>query len=146
MPIVLTQPQTFNGPQSIVTRLRNVSSSSFDVGLQEEEARGWHKAETVGYIALELATGRINGTPFEVQQTGVNITGEWSRISFQQRYNSPQFIADIQTFNGGDTANLRYRNLTGTGVEVKVEEEQSEDAETKHTNERVGYFVIERSL
>ena len=35
---------------------------------------------------------------------------------------------------------------TGTGVEVKVEEEQSADTETAHTNERVGYLVIEGSL
>ncbi|ODR79830.1 hypothetical protein BG842_03280 [Haladaptatus sp. W1] len=146
IPIIFAQAQTFNGPDPIVTRLRNVSSSSFNVRLQEEEARGGHTTETVGYIALEPATGRINGTSFEVRRDGVKITDEWSRISFQKRYNSPRFIAGMQTFNGSDTANLRYRNLTGTGVEVKVEEEQSANNETTHTTERVGYFVIESSL
>ena len=51
----------------------------------------------------------------------------------------------MQTYYGTDTANLRYRNLTGTGVDIKVEEEQSRDTETAHTSETVGYAVFERS-
>ncbi|WP_227356325.1 hypothetical protein [Haladaptatus salinisoli] len=145
-PVVLAQAQTFDGPEPIVTRLRDVSSGSFAVQIQEEEAGGWHRNETVGFIALQQATGRLNTKPFEVRRTGTTVTDGWSRIDFQQQYETPRFIADLQTFNGPDTANLRYRNLSGTGVEVKVEEEQSADAETAHTQEAVGYAVFEGSV
>ncbi|WP_458189241.1 hypothetical protein [Haladaptatus sp. NG-WS-4] len=145
-PVVLAQPQTFNGPDPVVTRLRNVSNSSFGVRLQEEEANGAHVNETVGYIALQQVTGELDGTPFEVQRTGTTFTNQWSRITFQQQYESPRFIADTQTFNGPDTVHLRYRNLSGTGVEVKVEEEQSFDDESMHwVEEAVGYAVFEGS-
>ena len=54
-----------------------------------------------------------------------------------------EFVADLQTFEGYNTAELRYRNLSGTGVDVKVEEEQSEDDETGHRYEAIGYAVFE---
>ncbi|WP_227379412.1 hypothetical protein [Haladaptatus halobius] len=145
-PVVLAQAQTFDGPEPIVTRLADVSSGSFAVQLQEEEAGGWHRSETVGYITLQQVAGRLNTKPFEVRRTEATITDGWSRIDFQQQYETPQFIADLQTLNGPNTASLRYRNLSGTDVEVKVEEEQSADAETAHTREAVGYAVFESSV
>jgi hypothetical protein len=53
------------------------------------------------------------------------------------------FLADVQTVNGPDTCTLRYRNLTGSSVEVLVEEERSADDEKGHKQERVGYLVVE---
>ncbi|MFH5801162.1 hypothetical protein [Haladaptatus sp. CMAA 1911] len=145
-PIVLAQAQTFDGSDPIVTRVRNVSNVSFDVRVQEEEAAESHVPETVGYIALEQATGTLYGTPFEVRQTDTTVNENWTRLTFDHKYTQPQFISSMQTFNGPDTANLRYRNLTSTGVEVKVEEEQSTDTETSHTNERIGYAVFADSV
>ncbi|EFW90121.1 hypothetical protein ZOD2009_21047 [Haladaptatus paucihalophilus DX253] len=145
IPVILTQAQTFNDSDPIITRLSDVSSNSFQVRLQEEEARGEHTNEMVGYIALQQVSGQLNGTPLEVQRTGETFTNRWSRISFQQQYEAPQFIASMQTYNGPNTANLRYQNLTSDGVDIKVEEEQSADTEKSHTNEGIGYLVIEGS-
>lgn len=146
-PVVLAQAQTFNGTDPIVTRLRYISSSSFDVRVQEQENLGEHTfSETIGYSALQQATGQINNTPFEVQRTERTVTDGWSRITFQQEYNTPQFIAGLQSFNGTDTAHLRYRNLTSTGVDVKAEEERSVDTELNHAPEAVGYAVFECSV
>ncbi|MFB9809080.1 hypothetical protein ACFFQF_30085 [Haladaptatus pallidirubidus] len=142
-PVVLAQSQTYNGTEPIVTRVTDVSPNSFRVRLQEEEANGAHTTETVGYIALQQATGQINTQSFEVQRTAQTVSDQWTLIGFQQEYETPRFIAGLQTYSGLDTANLRYRNLSGTGVEVKVEEEQSADAETAHTTEAVGYVVFE---
>ena len=58
----------------------------------------------------------------------------------------------MQTAFGPDTANLRYRNGTSDGMEIKVSEEQSKDLETQHApcadpvctiqGEGVGYLAI----
>ncbi|RBI63833.1 hypothetical protein DMJ13_04755 [halophilic archaeon] len=145
VPVVLTKAQTFAGIDPIVTRPANVSRDSFDVRLQEEEALGPHGDETVGYVALEQTSGRLDGKPFEVRRSGQGVTDEWTPITFQQEYESPRFVADMQTFRGIDPANLRYRNLSGTGVELKVEEERSADDETAHVPEDIGYAVFEGS-
>ncbi len=144
-PVVMAQSQTYNGNEPIITRVSNVSSQSFNVILQEEEANNGHVTESVGYIALQQATGELNGQPFEVQRTGNSITGEWTRLTFEQQYDDPQFVADMQTLDGIDTASPRYRNLTGTGVDIQVQEEQSADEETAHATEVIGYAVFEGS-
>ena len=53
-PVTLSRCQSFNGAQAVVSRERNVSISSFEVRLQEEEANNdVHLKETIGYIAIE---------------------------------------------------------------------------------------------
>lgn len=53
-PITLSQCQTFNGAQAVVTRENRVRSNGFQVRLQEEEAHeGFHLNETVGYLAVQ---------------------------------------------------------------------------------------------
>ena len=71
------------------------------------------------------------------------MNNQWTQIDFQQKYDSPKFIAEMQSFHGEDPANLRYRNLTQSGVEVRIEEEQSADKETWHAVEAIGYAVFE---
>jgi hypothetical protein len=116
------------------------------VRLQEEEAKGPHADETVGYIALQPVTGELDGQPFEVQRTANTFDDEWNRIAFEQQYDSSRLIADMQTFNGNDPASLRYQNLTGSGVEIKVQEEQSADREDTHNPETIGYAVFKGSV
>ncbi|MFB9809226.1 hypothetical protein ACFFQF_30910 [Haladaptatus pallidirubidus] len=146
-PVVLAQVQTFNGSHPIVTRVANVSNDSFTAKMQEEKYNQQHTKETLGYVAIEQTSGRINGAPFEIQRTEQIITHQWTHISFQEEYKSPKFISDIQTFNGGDTCNIRYKNLSSTGVYIKIEEGENTDRETRHKNaESIGYAVFDSSM
>ncbi|WP_101297063.1 S8 family peptidase [Halegenticoccus soli] len=143
-PVIFAQSQTHNGPYPIAVRQRNTSSTSTEIRLQEEEGLdGIHVSETVGYMAIEPGVFNINGTQFEVGRTPDAVTDTWYNISFTESYETPLFLADLQTFDGSDTATLRYRNLSSSGVEISVQEEQSRDTETQHTTEVVGYGVIE---
>lgn len=142
-PVVFTQSQTRRGWDPIVTRQRNVSSAGMEVRLQEEETGGAHVNEIVGFIALEPGAGLIEGARFEAGRTDDVVTHKWHRIHFQRTYTDPRFVATIQTYDGPDTAGLRYRNLTSDSVDVRTEEEQSTDEEMAHTTERIGYLVSE---
>ncbi len=54
-PATISHCQTYNAGQAVITREQNVSNSSFEVKLQEEEGgAGPHPVETIGYIAVEL--------------------------------------------------------------------------------------------
>lgn len=143
-PVVLAQPQTYNGSDPIVPRLRDVSTDGGEVLVQEEEGEengGYHYEETVGYVAIEPGTGDVGGRAIEVGAADVH--EEWRTIEFGGSYENPGFLAGIQTFTGPNPANVRYRNLTDSSVELFVEEEQSADDETLHRYERVGYAVFE---
>jgi hypothetical protein len=146
LPVVLAQPQTFNGSDPIVPRLRNVTTDGAEIRVQEEEGEangGYHYAETVGYVAIQRGTGTLGGKAFEAEFTDVGVDEHWYHIDFDRSYDTPRFVAAIQSYNGPNTVNLRYKNLTSTGVDVFLEEEQSADSETGHVAERVGYLVIE---
>jgi hypothetical protein len=143
-PVVFAQSQTYNGSDPIVTRLQNVSTSGGEVLVQEEEGEehgGYHNDESVGYVAVEPGTGSIGDQAFEVNSADVH--HEWRTIEFGDSYADPTLLAGIQTFTGPNPAHVRYRNLTESSVELRVEEERSEDDETNHRYERVGYAVFE---
>lgn len=142
-PVVVAQTVTRNGGQAVTTRVRNVTASSFQVRLQEEEANdGTHAVETVHWIALEPGNGSAGGVAVRAGRTGNTVTQAFATIAFGGAVPSTVFLADMQTFDGSDTAALRHRNLTTTNVEVKVEEEQSLNTEVNHTTEVIGWIAI----
>ena len=152
-PVVLTQTQSFNGNQPVITRINDVTPERFGVRLQEEEALGKHKPEVVGYMAFSQGSGLLeseapygNGTiqtAYEVVLTEEVVNREWYDLEFEKEYYYPAFLASIQSYNGPNTANLRYKYLGYDGVSVKIQEERSKDDETYHRKESVGYIVLE---
>ncbi|WP_224270056.1 hypothetical protein [Haloprofundus salinisoli] len=142
-PVVLTQPQSTDGWQAVVSRNRNVSKRRFATRLQEEEeADDWHHDEVIGYVAIEPGIGTLGGAPFEAGHAA-DVDHRWQTVEFDESYDNPVFVADVETFNGNNPCTLRYRNLTRTSVEVRVEEERSVDDEQWHKPETVGYVVVE---
>ena len=90
-PVVLAQPQTDNEDDPIISWIKDVSNDSFDVRIQEAEAKSdGHLPETIGYIALEQKVGYLFGKPFEVQRTEEVVDEDWHHISFEQEYEAPR--------------------------------------------------------
>lgn len=129
-------------------------------GTPVPDARYYHETETVGYIAVAQGSGSVAGGLLDPvldliagdfvanrQLVGSYQTpgAEFERINFGQgRFdNTPAFVGGIQSRNGPEPAELRYRDLTQDGVDIKIEEEQSFDSEVNHANEDVGYLAFE---
>ncbi|WP_144240087.1 DsbA family protein [Haladaptatus cibarius] len=142
-PVVFSQAQSRRGLDAVVTRNDDVSRNGMRVCLKEQDSYGAHTDESVGYLAVEEGFGTLGGSSFEAGRTSESVTEDWHEIRFDGSYSDPSFVADIQTYNGWDSSQIRYRNLTSSSVEVKVEEEQSEDAEVVHRAESVGYLVFD---
>lgn len=51
-------------------------------------------------------------------------------------------MASLASFNGGDSAGLRYRNLSDTQVTIILEEDQSLDSEIGHAKEIVDFLAV----
>ncbi|MEM7353823.1 MAG: hypothetical protein AAF657_23690 [Acidobacteriota bacterium] len=142
-PVVLAQVASNNDGAAVTTRVRNVTASSFQVKLQEEEAAdNVHAFEDVHWIAVETGKATVGGNPIRVATSGDSVTHNFFTINFGAAVANPIFVGHMQTTDGGNTAALRQRNLSSTSIEVKVEEEQSADAEINHTTENVGYVLI----
>jgi hypothetical protein len=144
-PVVLAGVSSFNEADAVTGRLRNISNQGFEFCLQEQEANPKaHDWESVDYIAWQSSKGILNGYKFEVSKTADKVKNDFYIIEFEQSFGSaPHFLADMQTTDGKDTANVRWQNKNEYSVEVQIDEEQSENSETNHITEVVGYMVFE---
>ena len=145
VPVVLTTINSVNEGDAVVMRLKNITTTGFDYRIQEQESNAkQHAPETAGYIAWEPSAGSMDGFMFEIGRTSNSVTHQFQSMPFDVPFMSPPvFLAGMQTTDGSDTAAVRWQSKQATGVEVKVEEEQSRDTETKHTTEAIGYMVFE---
>ncbi len=142
-PMVLAQQVSDNDSTATTIRVRNVDAGGFQLKLQEEEAADdVHANESVDYVAVAYGEGSVNGMDVLVDSTGRAVNQSWYQIDFGASYESPQFLAGMQSQFGGDTATVRYSNLTDTSVSVRIHEEQSANSETNHTTENVGYILF----
>jgi hypothetical protein len=142
-PVVIAQCVSYTGSDPVTVRIRNITTTSFEIKLQEEEAEGDHCNEIIHYIVVE--PGRYGN--FEVKRVN-NIDDSWTTITGLSGggLSGPFMTATIQTYNGSDPAALRKDHVTGTDYRIKVEEEKSDDSETAHADETVGilnyYYII----
>ena len=144
-PIVFSQITTFNGGQPATLRTENIDLNGFDIRTQEEEAGdNTHNPEHVDIIAIEAGSTTFRSHRIIVATlTGVDEGWETANFGETLSSNSPHILAAMQTTAGTDTATLRYKDLSNSSVKLMVQEETSNDDETGHADEDVGYIVIQ---
>lgn len=144
-PLVLGQVMTDNDTAAITERIRNITSSSLQIQLNEEEvADGTHATETIGLIAIDRGLAEADGLSLNAVVTGNTVTHSNSTVNFGNvsGTSSPVILSDMQTRDGGDAATIRHRSSTSTSVTLFVEEEASRDTELNHTTEVVGVLAL----
>jgi ferric-dicitrate binding protein FerR (iron transport regulator) len=147
-PVVVSQCMSLRSTDPVVTRHQEVGPGGFQVRLQEEEAAangGNHCTETVGWIALETGSGTSRGRRLEAIRTSASVTEQPYSISFARAFGGriPALLASIQTFEGDNTAGLRWESITPRAARIFINEETSADEEIKHAPEVVGCIALE---
>ncbi|MFA6173381.1 MAG: glycosyl hydrolase family 28-related protein [Kiritimatiellales bacterium] len=143
VPCVFAQCTSTNEKSAVCTRVRNVTTTGFQVMLQEQQMSGGgaHANETVDFIAIDPGMG---GRYFEVNRTTPGADSAWKLLTVantNETWNEPGFLGSVQSCNLGQPCALRYQNLTGTNVQVKVDEDGS-NGEVSHGNEDVGWMIF----
>ena len=144
VPVVTSSVSSFNEEDAVCSRLKNINNTGFDFCMQEQELnRQIHTTETISYIAWEPSSGTVGDLTFEINKTDDVITHNLQTIVYNENFlTSPVFLADMQTTDGRDTANLRRQNKDSCGIDIKITEEQSRDSEIIHSTEVVGYMMF----
>jgi len=143
-PIVIVGAPTSNGADPCVVRLRNVSSNSFEIRLQEWiYLDGEHTNENVSYMVIEAGSHSLpDGSIWEAGKFDISGTLEWKQVSFASTFAStPVVFQTIQTFNGSQTVVLRQDNASGDSFYSAMEEEEA--LNDGHADETVGYLAVE---
>jgi hypothetical protein len=142
-PVVIAGPPTYHGTDPGVIRLRNITNNSFDIRFQEWLYKdGWHTQENISCLVLSPGRHYIgDGSIWEAGTFSLPGTGAWNVQSFSQSFPStPALFLTTQTYNGSDPIAVRARNVTNTGFEAALFEE--EDKMDGHTTEVVGYLAV----
>lgn len=145
-PLVFAQCVTENETDALSVRIDegNTNTTQIRVKLKEQDkATGGHANETVSWLAVEPGLSSQDMI-FEAGNTGKSVKHLWASISFTQTYGSSViFLGGLGSEYGGDASTIRHRSLSGSGVEVILEEEPCGDTELKHTTEEVHYLVFD---
>lgn len=148
-PVVFSQAETANNEVAVddalalVTRTRNVTTTAFEVRLQDQELNTVALAqESVGYLAITPGDGYLGGRPFSVLRTADALTDAYLTVDYGGLLRNAAILANQQTTDGGDEARIRFDNQTDSSVDLWLEEEQSNDDEVGHTTEVAGLFVF----
>jgi hypothetical protein len=142
----MTAVTSFNDSDALTGRMKQITVDGFQYRMQEQESNAQnHGAERLSYIAWEPSCGVVKDTTYLVEKTLDAVKHNSYNIQYAKSFiSSPTFLADMQTTDGGDTANIRCNNNDRFSVDILVDEEQSLDTEVEHTNEIVGYMVFSR--
>ncbi|WP_187428517.1 hypothetical protein ROLI_044420 [Roseobacter fucihabitans] len=131
-PLVFAQVTSNKGGDTVVTRLDKVDADSFEFRVQEEEKRGFHVLEEIDWIAIEA------GTANDIMSG--QVSGVTNRPTSIDHDTPDALFAQMQTFNGSDTANIRY-DASDAQTRVWVDEETSRDSEVAHIAETLGVMT-----
>ncbi|MEM6890495.1 MAG: Hint domain-containing protein [Pseudomonadota bacterium] len=139
-PVVLTSVMSENDTTTVDSDPSNVSSTGFNLTLQEEEAQdGVHASETIGWIAIQAGGDATSGTAEAYNGVDENT----DLLGLGAAFSDSVVLAETQTINGGDTATVVIDSQSNSEVGVFIEEEQSRDQEENHVNETVGIVAFE---
>ncbi len=111
-PYLFLTVDTFNGPDTVVVRARNVTTSGFPARLFEQQSLmgSAHAKEKIGYVAIYSEDN--NFTLFKNTDHEINVS-----------------LATVEV--NSDWTDTPF------GVQLKLQEDQSEDDETAHTKEDI---------
>ncbi|MFT5082813.1 MAG: hypothetical protein ACI9Y1_000848 [Lentisphaeria bacterium] len=159
VPLVFALP-TNAGNQPATLRLRNVTTTGFEIGVNEPDgADGQTAAMTVDYFAAEPgtytfagATRVIVGSYSTTRRQGRNVSGNsWDSINFSPTFpTAPAVIAQVQTTNSQATLNagviaspfldVAIRNVSNTSVDMALE--RAETSTGVLVAETIGYLAM----
>jgi subtilisin family serine protease len=148
-PVLLSQMQSYFGADTAATRVRNLTNNGVALRLEEESSRDaetGHTTESVGIFgipagAIHDINGRVIGEAGFVM-SGTRNNRDWRRLEFSRSYNRPVVLMEMTSYNGGDPAHMRLRNVASSSARYQIEEWDYLDQ--AHTTETIGYVVLEQ--
>ena len=143
-PTVLTQIQTSNGGNWVISRTRRQNVQSFEVTMQEEESlnSGHHMRETLGWVAVSQGIAMTNSASMEARTTDRLYRHRVAPVQLQTDASNATLLVKIASSFGRDTALARVSDQLSDRFNVQVAEEQSRDQELRHTREAISYLVF----
>jgi hypothetical protein len=149
-PVVIATMTSRNGAQEAIARVCDVTSTGFDLRIQETDALdGNHGTEQVSWIVVEAGTWTLaDGTILQagLEDVGISPRQGFGSVTFDAAFTAdPAVLSQTQTDN--DAAFVKTRMKTGdvAGFQVALEEEEAASWGS-HATETVGWLAVDMGL
>ena len=147
-PIVVAGPPTKNDDNPCVVRMRNITSSGFDIHIQEwNYLDGSHTNETVAYLVLEKGSFTLeDGTMVEAGEFSSN-SNELQTIQFNSAFTTePVLVTSITSSNGEDAVASRPQNISKTAFEHQIQKQESLNTQSSETGSYIAWEPSESNI
>jgi hypothetical protein len=150
-PVVVCSVNYNNNTTPVVVRVSNVTSTSFDVRLQNP-SDGAVKTDTVSFLVVEEGTWNIDGVKIEAQTYLSTVTDENSSWvgesqSYGQSYTKPVLLGQVMTENDGGWSVFWCQGSSRTdppsATALTTGKTVGEDIDTTRADETIGFIVFE---
>ncbi len=142
-PVVIMGSLSNVGGQGTSSRIRNLTSTGFDVRVQEwDYLDGIHGTETVGYLVVEAGVHILQDGTTIVAGNTQGVTQAFKTVSFPASFSStPVVLSQATSINEPSAIVTRQRNVGISGFSVRVQEQESDYV---HAPETVSWIAIEQ--
>ena len=142
-PVIIAGPASYLDAEPGVVQLQNISNNTFDIRFKEwDYLDGVHGDENIPFLIIEKGRHDLDdGSVMEAGVVDVTDTAVWLPVNFTAAFtNAPQVFVTIQTSNDAEPVTARVRNITSTGFEVALFEQ--EFTMNAHLAETVAYMAV----
>jgi len=146
-PIVVTGSLSYNGKEPAVVRIRNLSSSGFEIRIQEwEYLNDRHSSETLNYLVMERGNYTLeDGTRVAAGSFEPVKTGSFETIKFVQDFPIvPIVFTSLSSMNDSATVTTRIRNISVDSFQAKMQEQEASFQD--HGMETISYVAWEPAM
>lgn len=149
IPGIFVTQTTSRNSYALSARVRNVSTTGFEVCLQKELALQdlypTTALENVNYVAVTPGTGTIDGRKLIVGLTEENTVGSIyspAVVSFGENIENPLFFGFMQTTSDTIVSTLRYSNLTSGNVKMFRQRELSKSGSPSAGSKELAAWMV----
>jgi len=144
-PVVVATPVSYDGADPSVIRIKSVTSTSFDIRIEEYESDdGSHTTEDVSYLVIEKGNHTLGGGQKVVAEE-VAVDHNWLLVDTSAALfpagDTPVIIASVVSDNDHNTVTTRLKLVDDNSFEVRLQEELNANT---HGSETVAYIGLEK--
>jgi len=139
-PVVIAGPTGSNDPEPAVVRVSNLSSSGFEIRLENwNSAVAAHAKEKVSFLVTERGFYTLaDGTRIEAGRFNGNST--YTTVNFAEPFQeAPVVLSQVQSVNDANPVTPRIQSIGPNSFAAKLQ--QKESTKTAHGTEQVGYLA-----
>ncbi len=144
-PVVIMGTASTIDEEGVTTRVRNVTSTGFEVRIQEwDYLDGNHAQESVAYLVMESGVHVLEDGTTIAAGVATGVTNLFKRIKFPVIFDSnPVVFSQVATDNDNSAVITRHGNVGTASFDFRIQEEQSG---LVHGVESVSWIAIEQAV